>query len=107
LYLAWLSLPTFLLVIVATLLGAWGYHWLHPGDFSTIYSSRDAGGQLFRHFRSLTEGLKELLMHRARRADFLAQDVKTAAELYRHTSIDASKQYALAEAWSHFAFYAM
>jgi len=107
LYLAWLSLPTFLLVVVATLLGAWGYHWLHTRAFSTIYSSREARGQLFRHFRSLTEGLKELLMHRARRADFLAQDVKTAAELYRRTSIDASKQYALAEAWSHFAFYAM
>ena len=107
LYLAWLSWPTFLLVVVATLLGAWGYHWLHARAFSRIYSSREARAQLFKHFRSLTEGLKELLMHHGRRTEFLARDMHSAADLYRHTSIEASRQYALAEAWSHFAFYAM
>jgi putative ATP-binding cassette transporter len=107
LYLAWLSWPTFLLVVAATLFGAWGYHWLHTRAFGTIYSSREARGQLFGHFRTLTEGLKELLMHQARRSAFLGQDVRAAAELYRRTSIEASTQYALAEAWSHLAFYAM
>jgi putative ATP-binding cassette transporter len=106
-YLAWLSWPTFLLVMVATLLGSWGYQWLHTRAFGAIYSSREARGQLFKHFRSLTEGLKELLMHRGRRCEFLDQDVRQAADRYRNTSIEASKQYALAEAWSHLAFYAM
>ncbi|HJT20926.1 MAG TPA: cyclic peptide export ABC transporter, partial [Nitrospira sp.] len=106
-YLAWLSWPTFLLVVAATIFGAWGYHWLHTRAFGTIYSSREARGQLFAHFRTLTEGLKELLMHRRRRTEFLDQDVRAAADLYRRTSIEASTQYALAEAWSHLAFYAM
>src|SRR5262245_15526063 len=107
LYLAWLSWPTLLLVVTATLLGAWGYHWLHTRAFSCIYSSREARAQLFKHFRSLTDGLKELLMHSGRRREFLERDVCSAANLYRRTSIEASRQYALAEAWSHFAFYAM
>lgn len=106
-YLAWLSWPTFLLVGVTTLLGAWGYQWLHTRAFASIYASREARAQLFRHFRSLTEGLKELLMHRGRRREFLDHEVYGAADLYRRTSIDASKQYALAEASSHLAFYAM
>ena len=106
-YLAWLSWPTFLLVVAATLLGAWGYQWLHTRAFGAIYSSRDARAQLFKHFRSLTEGLKELLMHHGRRKEFLDHDVRSAADLYRRTSIEASTQYALAEAWSHLAFYSM
>jgi putative ATP-binding cassette transporter len=106
-YLAWLSWPTFLLVVCATLLGAWGYQWLHTKAFSSIYASREARALLFRHFRSLTEGIKELLMHRGRRQEFLEQDVRGAAELYRRTGMQASKQYAMAEAWSHLAFYSM
>ncbi|ULA62563.1 MAG: Cyclic peptide export ABC transporter [Nitrospira sp.] len=106
-YLLWLSWPTFLLVVTATLLGAWGYHWLHARAFSTIYSSREARAQLFKHFRSLTEGIKELTLHRQRRAEFLDHEIHGAADLYRQTSIEASRQYAIAEAWSHFAFYSM
>lgn len=106
-YLAWLSWPTFLLLVVATALGAWGYQWLHTRAFGTIYSSREARAQLFSHFRSLTEGLKELLMHGGRRSEFLDHELRSAADLYRRSSIEASRQYALAEAWSHLAFYSM
>jgi len=106
-YLLWLSWATFLLVVTATLLGAWGYHWLHTRAFSTINASREARAQLFKHFRSLTEGIKELALHRQRRAEFLAHDLRGAADLYRQTSIDAARQYAMAEGWSHFAFYSM
>jgi putative ATP-binding cassette transporter len=106
-YLAWLSLPTFLLVVAATLLGAWGYHWLHTRAFATIYSSREARALLFRQFRALTEGIKELVMHDRRRREFLETELYGAADLYRRNSIEASKQYAFAEAWSQLAFYAM
>ena len=106
-YLAWLSLPTFLLVVAATLLGAWGYHWLHTRAFATIYSSREARALLFRQFRALTEGIKELVMHHRRRKEFLETELYGAADLYRRNSIEASKQYAFAEAWSQMAFYAM
>lgn len=106
-YLAWLSLPTFLLVVAATLLGAWGYHWLHTRAFATIYSSREARALLFRQFRALTEGIKELVMHHRRRREFLERELYEAADLYRRNSIAASKQYAFAEAWSQLAFYAM
>lgn len=106
-YLAWLSWPTFLLVVGATLASSWGYQWLHSKAFSTIYSSREARAQLFKHFRALTEGIKELLMHRGRRDEFLEQELRRAAEFYRRSSIQASKQYAYAEAWSQLAFYSM
>src|SRR5215510_1751194 len=79
-YLAWLSLPTFLLVVAATLLGACGYHWLHTRAFATIYSSREARALLFRQFRALTEGIKELVMHNCRRREFLESELYGAAD---------------------------
>jgi putative pyoverdin transport system ATP-binding/permease protein len=106
-YLLWLSWPTFVLVVVSTGFGAWGYRLLQARAFGAIYASREARAQLFRHFRSLTEGIKELTMHRGRRNEFLDHEVYGAADLYRRMSIEASRQYALSDAWSQLAFYAM
>ncbi|MDE3219629.1 MAG: hypothetical protein KGO23_09660, partial [Nitrospirota bacterium] len=89
-YLAWLSWGTFLGVVGVTVLGALGYQWLHTSAFSVIYAAREARAELFRHFRSLTDGLKELLMHQARRQEFVNQEVRRAAESYRQTNLEAT-----------------
>ena len=107
LYLAWLSWGTFLGVVAVTLLGALGYQWLHTSAFSVIASARQARAELFRHFRSLTDGLKELLMHRGRRQEFVSQEVRRAAELYRQTNLTATRRQALAEAWTQVSFYSL
>lgn len=106
-YLAWLSWGTFLGVVGVTVLGASGYRWLHTSAFSIIYVAREARAELFQHFRSLTDGLKELLMHRARRQEFVNQEVRRAAELYRQTNLEATRRQALAEAWTQVSFYSL
>ena len=106
-YLAWLSWGTFLGVIGVTVLGALGYQWLHTGALSVIYAAREARAELFRHFRSLTDGLKELMMHRARRQEFVNQEVRKAAESYRQTNLEATRMQALAEAWTQVSFYSL
>jgi putative pyoverdin transport system ATP-binding/permease protein len=103
-YLAWLSWSIFLGVIGVTLLGVLGYWWLHTSAFSFIYAAREARAGLFRHFRSLTDGLKELLMHRARRQEFVSQEVRRAAESYRQANLEATRRQAMAEAWSQVSF---
>lgn len=107
LYLAWLSWETFLGVVAVTLIGALGYQWLHTSAVSVIASARQARADLFRHFRSLTDGLKELLMHRGRRREFVSQEVQRAAELYRQTNLIATRRQALAEAWTQVSFYSL
>ena len=106
-YLAWLSWPTFLGVVGVTLLGAGGYQLLHTRAFHIIYAAREARAEVFRHFRSLTEGLKELRMHRARREEFLNQEVQEAADRYRRTNLKATTHYALANAWTQVSFYGL
>ncbi len=106
-YLAWLSWGTFLGVIILTLFGALGYRWLHTSAFSVINAAREARAELFRHFRSLTDGLKELLMHRARRQEFVEQEVRRAAESYRQANLEATRRHALSEAWTQVMFYSL
>ena len=103
-YLAWLSWSTFLGVVGVTLLGILGYRCLHTSAFSFICAAREARADLFRHFRSLTDGLKELLMHRARRQEFVSQEVRRAAESYRQANLEATRRQAMAEAWSQVSF---
>jgi putative pyoverdin transport system ATP-binding/permease protein len=106
-YLAWLSWTIFLGVVGLTLVGVLTYRILHDRAFRVIYAARESRASLFRHFRSLTEGIKELMMHRGRREAFLSEDVKHAALSLRHLNLVATKQYVIANGWTQFLFYGL
>ena len=106
-YLAWLSWGVFLGVVGVTVVGALGYQWLHTNARNVISAAREARAELFQHFRSLTDGLKELLMHRARRQEFVNQEVRGAAESYRKANIEATRRQALSEVWTQVSFYSL
>ncbi|HSL02298.1 MAG TPA: cyclic peptide export ABC transporter [Nitrospiraceae bacterium] len=106
-YLAWLSWGIFLGVVGVTVVGALGYQWLHTSARSVISAAREARAELFQHFRSLTDGLKELLMHRGRRQEFVNEEVRVAAELYRQTNMEATRRQALAGTWTQVSFYSL
>ena len=106
-YLAWLSWTIFLGVVGLTLVGVLTYKILHARAFRVIYAARESRASLFRHFRSLTEGIKELMMHRGRREAFLSEDVKHAALSLRHLNLVATKQYMIVNGWTQFLFYGL
>ncbi len=45
--------------------------------------ARDERDMLYKHFRALTDGIKELKLHRERRGAFLDDQLQTTAEAYR------------------------
>jgi putative pyoverdin transport system ATP-binding/permease protein len=106
-YLAWLSWPIFLGVVALMLVGALTYKALHDRAFRVIYAARESRASLFRHFRSLTEGIKELMMHRGRREAFLSEDVMQTALSLRHLNLVATRQYMIADGWTQFLFYGL
>jgi putative pyoverdin transport system ATP-binding/permease protein len=106
-YLAWLSWPLLLVIIALTGIGASTYAALHRRAFKVIYAARESRADLFRHFRSLTEGIKELMMHRGRRESFLAEDITEAALSLRRLNLEATKQYVVVETWTQISFYAL
>jgi len=98
-YLAWLSWPLFAAMLAATTAGAWIYAWQHRRAFAVIHRARDERSLLFEHFRSLTLGVKELMLHRRRREGFLNDDLRASADAYRQSNLTATRRYALADAW--------
>lgn len=78
-YLCWLSPLLFLIVFGSTVAGYSLYSFLHKQGVKDFEQSRVIQDVLFGHFRSVTEGTKELKLNRARRKAFVNQELKTSA----------------------------
>ncbi len=107
LYLAWLSWKAFLGVVILALLGLLGYRRLYNRVLRSSMAVREAKGALFEHFRSLTEGVKELMLHRGRRETFVASEIRQAAEALRDHNLVTTKQYLTTDSWTQALFYGL
>jgi putative ATP-binding cassette transporter len=106
-FLAWLSWSVFLGVAGVAVISLFGHQWLHTSTRRLIEASREARAELFHRFRSLTDGLKELMMHRARREEFVNQEVRRAAEYYRETALKERRIRAILGVWTQVSFYSL
>ena len=106
-YLAWLSWQMLCGVLGLLTLGAVGHRLLIRGAYQSLNAAREDENRLFNHFRALTEGIKELKLHRHRRNTFFACDVSQTTESYQRHNIMAENRFALAQHWSHLLFYVL
>lgn len=106
-FLAWLSWKVFLAVTGVAVVSVLVQQWLHTNTRNIIAASREARAALFQRFRSLTDGLKELMMHRARREEFIHQEVRGAAEFYRETNLKATRLQAFLGMWTQISLYSV
>jgi putative ATP-binding cassette transporter len=107
LYLAWLSWQAFVVVVVLSVLGLLGYRQLYQRVLQSSLAVRDSKGVLFEHFRSLTEGMKELMLHRGRREAFVEEDIRQAADALRRHNLITTKQYLVTDSWTQVLFYGL
>jgi putative ATP-binding cassette transporter len=103
-YLAWLSWPVFLAMFAFGVVGAVSYRLMIRSGFGHLTAAREGQDRLFRHFRALTEGIKELKLHRVRREAFLAEDVATAAAVCQKHNVAAELRFILAQNWNQLLF---
>jgi putative ATP-binding cassette transporter len=106
-YLAWLSLPVFLGMLAFGLVGAVTYRLMIRRGFGHLVAAREGQDRLFQHFRSLTEGIKELKLHRARRDAFLAEDVAPATLVCQRHNVAAEVRFIIAQNWNQLLFLAL
>ena len=104
-YLAWLSWPMLCGLLGLIVVGAAGHRLLVRGAFRSLIAAREDEDKLFGHFRALTEGIKELKLHRHRRGVFFSRDIQETTESYQHHNVMAENRFALAQHWSHLLFY--
>jgi putative ATP-binding cassette transporter len=106
-YLAWLSVPVFLGMFAFGVVGAVTYRLLIRSGFGHLSAARDGQDRLFQHFRSLTEGIKELKLHRARREAYLKEDVARAAAVCQEHNVAAELRFIIAQNWNQLLFLAL
>ena len=103
-YLGWLSPMVLLATLGFVLFGALIYQRLFVKAFRHLKSARAQEDLLFGHFRALTEGIKELKLHRARRGVFSSRNIKETTEQYSRHNVAAEINFILAQNWNQLLF---
>ena len=98
-YVIWLSWLVFLMVVALSLVATASCSVLMRRGRKLLVLSRDDQDALFQHFRTATEGIKELKLHFQRRQDFIQQDLQVTAQRFRRHSTDGLTLYAINESW--------
>ncbi len=99
LYLAWLSWKVFAVAMVFVVLGIVSYQLPIVKAARHIRTARHLNDDLYDHFRAVTEGVKELQLHRRRREDFFTRELETTAGRYRNENIRGLRILTLAASW--------
>lgn len=106
-YLGYLSWTVLLVMGAFILFGAIAYRVLIRRGFQRLFAARDEQDRLFKHFRELTEGMKELKLHRERRGVFFADHIYGSTERYKKHAIAAELKFIFAHNWSHLLFFTL
>ena len=82
-YIGWLSSWVLGAVFLFTLIGVTSYYALLRTAWNYLRQAREIQNSLFGDFRALTQGTKELKLHRGRRTAFFTDELQTNATNYR------------------------
>ncbi len=105
-YLGWLSWKILLAVVGLIVVGGIGYRLVVGRAFLCLNKAREEEDRLFGYFRALTEGIKELKLHRPRRGAFYS-DVENTTEIYQRHNVAAETCFIIAQSWNHLLYFAL
>ncbi len=97
-YMAWLSLPLFLLTVGILVVGQLIYQVPVGVALRLQMMARENNSVLFRHFMALAEGAKELRLHRERRRAFYEGELTVGANLVRDGYLKSEIFFSIANA---------
>ncbi len=98
-YLGMLSWQILLAVVGFIVVGIVSYQLPVARAMKYFRRSWDERDRLFKHFRALTEGSKELKLHHGRREVFLSRVLHDTATAFRRMNIRAQTIYTIASSW--------
>jgi putative ATP-binding cassette transporter len=104
-YLGWLSRLIFLIGISFMFLGIFSYSLPTMKAMSFLKLAREQEDKLFKHFRAITQGTKELKLHRRRRQAFFSEDLHKTALSSRQHNVVGMSIFAAAASWGQILFF--
>lgn len=105
-YLAMLSWQVFLFALGVIGLGAVGYHLVHLRAIRYLHRASSEQDRLFGHFRALTDGAKELRLHRRKSRVFMDQILGESVEGVRRLRTYGMSLFVISTSWGQFLMYA-
>jgi putative ATP-binding cassette transporter len=98
-YVGWLSWAVLLGLLLVLAFGVLTYQLPVVRAVRHFQQARELSDSLFRHFRALIDGAKELKLHAARREGFLSQTLHPTADGLRRHQVTGSSLYIAARSW--------
>ncbi|MFM7450457.1 MAG: cyclic peptide export ABC transporter [Leptolyngbyaceae cyanobacterium] len=105
LYITWLSWQTFLMVCLLTVVALGSCRWLLKRGQQFLALARDEQDQLFKQFRAVTDGTKELKLNYWRRQAFLKDELRNTAVSYRRYNVEGLTMFAITSSWGKLLFF--
>ncbi|BBD63905.1 cyclic peptide transporter [Nostoc commune NIES-4072] len=104
-YITWLSWLVLVLVCGISIVAIASCQWLLNKGEKLLALAREDEDQLFKHFRTITEGVKELKLNHRRREDFLEGKLHPTANKFRHHNIQGLTLFATTSSWGQLVFF--
>jgi putative pyoverdin transport system ATP-binding/permease protein len=106
-YLGWLAWELLLMVLLLIGVGATLFQFFQNRALRALQAARAGTDSLFNHFRALTEGIKELKMHRPRRHIFVEDQLRATGDQIRRDLNRGIYTYTVTEQLGRLLFYGM
>ncbi|MBW4662978.1 MAG: cyclic peptide export ABC transporter [Chroococcus sp. CMT-3BRIN-NPC107] len=104
-YLGWLSWLVLLVVFSFLFVATLSVQFLLARGERLLGLAREEQDRLFKHFRTITEGTKELKLNQARRQEFLEGELQKAAESSQHYKNVSLSIFAFTANWGQILFF--
>ncbi|WP_418128928.1 cyclic peptide export ABC transporter [Variovorax sp. 375MFSha3.1] len=104
-YLAWLSLPLFCLLLVALIIGASFQMVAQNRANIGFWKAREHEDQLHKAYRAISEGAKELRMHRERRVGMFDGQIERIVDTIRTVNSRAINTFVMATSFGSALFF--
>lgn len=106
-YLCWLSWRLALVLGGVIVFGVLTSSLFREWPKQAVLKAREAYDALSGDFRALTEGTRELKLHRQRSDMFMAQSLVAGAETYRRHAFRGAVAYSLVNQWAQLLYYSV
>jgi len=104
-YITWLSWAVSLMVFAFLGVALGSCQWLLKRGDKSLFLAREEQDLLFSHFRTITEGIKELKLHYQRRQAFVSEDFQATATKFRHYNVQGLTLFAITSSWGKLLFF--
>ncbi|AVH64610.1 MULTISPECIES: cyclic peptide export ABC transporter [unclassified Nostoc] len=104
-YITWLSWLVLVMVCGISVVAIASCQWLLNRGGKLLALAREDEDHLFKHFRTITEGVKELKLNYRRREDFLAEKLQSTANEFRHHNVNGLTLFAITSSWGQLIFF--